>query len=259
MFDKIDTSYLLGIIGIVATFLTSILFYWLGKRFTQKNLYTIEKEKKLRAKEEIISILENYIINNFDINKEMTLQRITAIERKESINISNNITPISLLQDVALRLDTTQYLSIEQKKSFSNKITELIKSFNEDSIPYSHPFLKLLSSLENKLKNNEVESALEELTNAKEKEPREIDEYENLKNRISHLNFSRTGLFFWFWAYNGMIGFAPLLFPNFVETYHWWIFGLGILLASSYLVSPFYMPKFFNLKKLPSKRFNPTA
>lgn len=96
------------------------------------NRSSAEIERISRAKQEILSILENLIINKRETNYEKINHLKNSIIREHSINENDLDSPLSLLEDLNLRFEKSNHLSREQKIEYSNKITEILKEIEQN-------------------------------------------------------------------------------------------------------------------------------
>lgn len=71
-------------------------------------------------------MVESYVINKQELSRKLIDNLIQASERLHTVSLGPNCTPITLLQDVALRLQRSRHLDIPQKTDYSVKIDNLI-------------------------------------------------------------------------------------------------------------------------------------
>jgi hypothetical protein len=118
----------LSILSIVIGILVAYVFY----RLQKKDSSSASTERKKRATAELLDVVESYIINKQRVSAQVIINLIVASERDHQVSLRPECTSISLLQDVALRLQRSRHLDIPQKSEYSDKIDELIKGIRAD-------------------------------------------------------------------------------------------------------------------------------
>lgn len=118
----------LSIISILIGVIVAYIFY----RLQKKDSASASAERKKRATAELLDVVESYIINKQRITDQVIVNLINASERDHQVALRPECTPVSLLQDVALRLQRSRHLDIPQKSEYSEKIDDLIKVIRED-------------------------------------------------------------------------------------------------------------------------------
>jgi len=121
----------LSILSIVIGIVVAYIFY----RLQKKDAASASAERKKHATYELLDVVESYIINKQRLSEHVIENLIHASERDHSVALRPTCTAISLLQDVALRLQRSRHLDIPQKSEYSEKIEELIRETREHREP----------------------------------------------------------------------------------------------------------------------------
>jgi len=118
-----------GIITFIVGIAVTIIIYFLQTR--RADSAKLEREKQ--AKKEIIDTIENYIINDKQVNESTFLNLRSGIERNNGIILDKDWNWMSLLQDISFRLQTSRHLATDQKLEYAKKLDNLIDIWNTDS------------------------------------------------------------------------------------------------------------------------------
>lgn len=121
----------LAIISIVIGVVVAYVFY----RLQRKDAASASAERKKHAATELLDVVESYIINKQRLAEQVIDNLIYASERDHTVALRPTCTAISLLQDVALRLQRSRHLDIPQKSEYSEKIEQLIREIREHRQP----------------------------------------------------------------------------------------------------------------------------
>lgn len=121
----------LSILSILIGILVAYVFY----RLQKKDSASASAERKKHATNELLDVVESYIINKQKLSEPIIENLIHASERDHFVALRPECTSISLLQDVALRLQRSRHLDIPQKSEYSEKIEQLIRDTREDRSP----------------------------------------------------------------------------------------------------------------------------
>lgn len=113
----------LSILSIVIGIVVAYVFY----RLQKKDAASASAERKKHATVELLDVVESYIINKQRLSEQVIENLIHASERDHSVALRPTCTAVTLLQDVALRLQRSRHLDIPQKSEYSEKIEQLIK------------------------------------------------------------------------------------------------------------------------------------
>ena len=136
------TDNWISIASIFIGFGGSYLFYHLQ----QKNSVSASSERTKHATVELLDVVESYIINKQDLSRSLIDNLIQASERFHAVLLRPSCTPVTLLQDVALRLQRSRHLNIPQKTEYSAKIDELIIEVKLELEPLTWEKMKADSS-----------------------------------------------------------------------------------------------------------------
>lgn len=121
----------LSILSIVIGVVVAYIFY----RLQKKDAASASAERKKHATTELLDVVESYIINKQRLSEQVIENLIHASERDHSVALRPLCTAVSLLQDVALRLQRSRHLDIPQKSEYSEKIEQLIREIREHREP----------------------------------------------------------------------------------------------------------------------------
>jgi hypothetical protein len=121
----------LSILSIVIGVVVAYTFY----RLQKKDTASASAERKKHATVELLDVVESYIINKQRLSEQVIENLIHASERDHSVALRPTRTAVSLLQDVALRLQRSRHLDIPQKSEYSEKIEQLIRETREHREP----------------------------------------------------------------------------------------------------------------------------
>ena len=163
----------LTLVSILIGVLVAFMFY----RLQKKDSASASHERKKHATNELLDVVESYIINKQNLSEHVVDNLVFASERDHVVSLRGGCTAISLLQDVALRLQRSRHLDIPQKSEYSLKIEELIREIRErrEPPPLDHlnkEFQQNLAILENLIpseKRDEAKKALNALASVAEK------------------------------------------------------------------------------------------
>ncbi len=126
----LETNWL-SIVSIVIGIVVAYFFY----RLQKKDAASASLERKKHATAELLDVVESYIINKQRLSEQVIENLIHASERDHSVALRPVCTGVSLLQDVALRLQRSRHLDIPQKSEYSEKIEQLIREIREHREP----------------------------------------------------------------------------------------------------------------------------
>lgn len=121
----------LSILSIIIGIVVAYVFY----RLQKKDTASASAERKKHATAELLDVVESYIINKQRLSEHVIENLIHASERDHSVALRPTCTAISLLQDVALRLQRSRHLDIPQKSEYSEKIEQLIREIRDHREP----------------------------------------------------------------------------------------------------------------------------
>jgi hypothetical protein len=112
----------LSILSIIIGIAVAYVFY----RLQKKDSASASAERLKHATRELLDVVESYIINKQRLSEEVIENLIHAAERDHKVSLRPSCSAVSLLQDVALRLQRSRHLDIPQKSEYSEKIEQLI-------------------------------------------------------------------------------------------------------------------------------------
>lgn len=121
----------LSILSILIGIVVAYVFY----RLQKKDGASASAERKKHATLELLDVVESYIINKQHLSEGVIENLIHASERDHVVALRPDCTAVSLLQDVALRLQRSRHLDIPQKSEYSEKIEHLIGQIRESRAP----------------------------------------------------------------------------------------------------------------------------
>lgn len=172
------------LIGIIVTYGVSSFFY----RLQKKSVYSASQERKKHALNELLDVIESYIINKQNLSDRVIDNLIFASERDHTVQLRPACTAISLLQDVELRLQRSRHLDIPQKSEYSLKIEGLINDImNRSDLAQIEP---LTSEIRNTLM--EIEGFVPEEN--REKVKKSLASLAILYKRERELSSKRIGM-----------------------------------------------------------------
>lgn len=130
----------------IASILIGVLVAYIFYRLQRKDSASAASERTKHATADLLDVVESYIINKQELSRKLIDNLIEASERLHGVSLTPACTPITLLQDVALRLQRSRHLDIPQKTDYSVKIDELIVYVKAELEPLTWERLKADSS-----------------------------------------------------------------------------------------------------------------
>ena len=160
----IETNWL-SLVSILIGIVVAYVFY----RLQKKDAASASQERKKHATNELLDVVESYVINKQALSEDVIENLIFASERDHCVQLRPHCTAISLLQDVALRLQRSRHLDIPQKSEYSLKIEELIQEIRNRVQPalldrLSIDIQKSISELESIVPDEKRDEARRKLT-----------------------------------------------------------------------------------------------
>ncbi len=159
---------LLSLISIIVGWVVGYAFY----RLQKKDVASAETERLKQAQKELVDIIESHIISKQNITDESIRHLLVASEREYQVNLKSVCTPISLLQDVALRLQKSRHLDTEQKGEYAVQIDESISAILEQHKEVPEEIqkpLELADALEKSIEDDDKQKSMELIFALKEK------------------------------------------------------------------------------------------
>lgn len=153
----------IGAISIIVGIIVAYIFY----RLQKKDVGSAEIERRKRAREELLDVIESNIINKQKPTEDFIQNLIAAFEREYKVNLEEICSPITLLQDVSLRLQRSRHLDISQKGTYAEQIETLIYDLKYKEPISPSGIWKDLEALEISLENNQLEKSKEILKTLK--------------------------------------------------------------------------------------------
>ncbi len=130
----------------IASILIGVLVAYVFYRLQRKDSASAASERTKHATADLLDVVESYIINKQELSRKLIENLIEASERLHAVSLKPACTPITLLQDVALRLQRSRHLDIPQKTDYSIKIDELIVEVKAQLEPLTWERMKADSS-----------------------------------------------------------------------------------------------------------------
>lgn len=152
----------LSVISILFGILVSYIFYRLQKR----DVVSAKEEREKRAREELTDTVESFVINKQQLSEDMIHNLIAASERAHVVELYARYSPITILQDVALRLQRSRHLDVVQKTEYASQIEKIIARIAEShkELPATlDEVYQLVSTVETAISDNQKEQAIKSL------------------------------------------------------------------------------------------------
>jgi len=119
----------------IASILIGVIVAYVFYRLQKKDSASASAERKKHAHAELLDVVESYIINKQELSRTVMENLIHASERSHLVALLPSCTAVTLLQDVALRLQRSRHLDIPQKSEYSVKINQLIRVVKAELTP----------------------------------------------------------------------------------------------------------------------------
>lgn len=130
----------------IVSILIGLIVAYVSYRVQKKDAVSASVERKKHAHSELLDVIESYLINKQQLSESVIENLIYAAERAHFVALRPECTTISLLQDVALRLQRSRHLDIPQKSEYSVAIDSLIRDVKASSQPLTWEKMKEESS-----------------------------------------------------------------------------------------------------------------
>lgn len=166
--------------NILVSIITGILFFVLGPLGLWFSNKKIRKEKIVKAKEQLLDLIESMLVSNESITSRKLTNVFYAIGRQNSINLEFETDLNNILEDLILRFASSKHLSATQKDEYIKRVHEILDelskaekaAINEESekpkvIPKSYK--RLIEEIESKVSSNELENIKSSIDELKEK------------------------------------------------------------------------------------------
>lgn len=154
----------LSFVSILFGILVSYIFYRLQKR----DVVSAHEERVHRAVEELMDVVESYVINRQPLSKDTIHHLISASERAHRVILTDVCSPTSLLQDVSLGLQKSRHLDVAQKSEYAEHIVDTISQISKGEIELPTSIksnLSILSSIEDAIQQDNKDMVLERINN----------------------------------------------------------------------------------------------
>lgn len=125
---------LLTIVLFVLGVSVAFLIYWQQK----KEAGSIKDERRRTVIRGLIEIIENDVINKQKVSELVISNLIVASERSHLVVLYPACNPMSLLQDVLLRIQSSKHLDSEEKSGYIKNISELIQTLSNKTYGLSN-------------------------------------------------------------------------------------------------------------------------
>lgn len=165
-------------VTILVTSLVTLLAAVVSNYGIKKRFKSVKEKDRQQALEELRSAIEDLIINNRDkitdqgieldkigLSSDRIYDLIDAAEREHQVSLSEVTSPVSLLQDVDLRIKNSRYLDSGQKYQYSCAITTIIDKIKDDSsnIVLPEELAETIERIEEEATYDGVEEDIDEL------------------------------------------------------------------------------------------------
>lgn len=159
------------IVNILIALGVGLFFFVLTPWGLKKYLKTAEVERRNRAKENILDLLESSMIFKQDVNPKKILHLISAVGREYTVDVFSYLTIKNLLEEVELRFEKSKHLDPGQKQEYTRKIETLISDLEkqDENLEIPITYNNLLEELTKNVNNNDKESTLKNIDVLKSK------------------------------------------------------------------------------------------
>lgn len=159
------------LVNILIALGVGLFFFVLTPWGLKKYLKTAEVERRNRAKENILDLLESSLIFKQDVNPKKIFHLVSAIGREYTIDIFSYMTTKSLLEELELRFEKSKHLDPNQKQEYTRKIEALICDLEkeDEKLQIHIPYDDLFAELTKNVNNAEKDLALKNINILKEK------------------------------------------------------------------------------------------
>lgn len=117
--------------SIVITLICGFLFFLLSTFTYRKYTKSVQYERRKKAIEILIDIVENLLVIKKDITLEKFFRIVHALERENEIELAPFISLRSILEDVELRIEKSRHLDPKQKENYVKRIEKVISVTEE--------------------------------------------------------------------------------------------------------------------------------
>ena len=119
------------LISIGGALVIGFLYYLLQIR----RLGSATSERLSRALKELVDTVETDVINGQEISRNVLSRLIKAASRAHNVDLKRVCSPISLAEDVELRLETNRYLDSNKKQDYIKQVRTAIENMQAPEAP----------------------------------------------------------------------------------------------------------------------------
>ena len=116
--------------SLIASFFTAYLFH----RIQVKQARSAMIERAARARAELVELVEQQIVNRSVPTASVIQTLISGSEREYQVQLERICSPVSLVEDVAFRLQRSSHLDVQQKDDFQKVIDECLARLREPGV-----------------------------------------------------------------------------------------------------------------------------
>lgn len=168
------------IVALVGGGVITFIVTWLFFRRSAKHLQSAWYERRKRARDEVLDILESHFINEDEVSEQLIVQLVRALGRAHEVDIDADCNAVTLLEDVQLRFERSAHLDADEVAEYVEQVQRKIEGIEASSRTLPKlDYYALIEKLEAVLEVGQRERVLEVLTElAEEQRQREIVESE---------------------------------------------------------------------------------
>lgn len=201
---------------VVTTVATGITLY-----VSKKHQTNAREERLKQAEESVIGVIEEHIIDGKDLSISKFDDLINAAEREHSVPLSENVSKVSLLEDLELKIERSPHLNSDQKEKYTDQIQKFISKIEEkEKAPeVTRTRQEILQSLSKNIENGDTDDALEDVERIKH----EISQLEGSPARARTRRFLPRFLIYaivafsiWFFIFSQLINLSAFGIPPLV-------------------------------------------
>ncbi|GEM_PF-3894277 len=189
--------------NIVASLIPGFFFFVLGPIGVWFSGRRIRQERRRKAQEALLDILEGMLVNQEALNEHKIASLFRAVEREVDVDLGSAYSADDCLDDLTLRFEKSKHLDRTQKDKFYLQIKALHEQMapkpeGSRETPLPRPYGQILSDLATSLSRSDVAAAtplVEELTRRLVRERASEDMFPNIF-RIYRRLYERHPFFF---------------------------------------------------------------
>ena len=119
------------LVGLVVALAAGAIFYLLQLR----RLGSAASERLSRAHKELVDTIEIDVVNGQKISRNVLSRLIKAASREHNVDLERVCSPMSLAEDVELRLETNRYLDSNKKQDYIKQVRAAIRNMQAPEAP----------------------------------------------------------------------------------------------------------------------------